>query len=81
MLATVDPSSLQAFLEAFGAIGTVVGGMSAYAGFLSLSNGDQASEIGEAMSVGAALAFPSGLLTACFVYIEVAGQFPGLYVL
>jgi hypothetical protein len=79
MLATVDSSSLEAFLQAFGAIGTVVGGLSAYAGFLSFCNGDEPGEIGEAMSVGAAIAFPPGVLTACFVYIEVAGRLPDLY--
>ena len=56
----------------------MVGGLSAYAGFLALCNGDAPGEIGEALSLGAAIAFPSGVLTACLVYIEVAGRFPDL---
>jgi hypothetical protein len=73
MLADVHPLSLEALLQAFAAIGTIVGGLSAYAGFLSLCNDDAPSEIGEAMSVGAAIAFPPGVFIACLVYIEVAG--------
>jgi hypothetical protein len=77
--AVIHAASMEAFLQAFAALGTVVGGIGAYAGFLSLLWGDEPSAIGEATTVGAAIGFLPGLVIAVLVFAEVAGQSQGIY--
>ncbi len=60
--------TLKALVDAFGALGSVVGAFTAFAAFLSFMFDDDAEQAAATATTAAGLGFLPGLLTAVSVY-------------
>lgn len=65
---------MNALLQAFAALGSVVGVISACAAFLAFVVGNDPDEIGGAAGVGLAIGFAPGVVAAVYVYQQIASQ-------
>lgn len=74
VLADVSFVSLQAMLQAVGALASILGAFSGYAAYRALLAGDSPDDIGRAVNVGLAVGFPPALVAAVCVYQQVATQ-------
>ncbi|HEY8809224.1 MAG TPA: hypothetical protein VIM28_04295 [Solirubrobacterales bacterium] len=65
---------LNAFLQAVGALASIVGGYSSYSAFLSLFFAESPDEIGLAVDLGLAISFLPALIASVYVYLALSGS-------
>jgi hypothetical protein len=73
VLAIVSSLTLDAFLQAVGALASIVAGYSAYTAFLALLIWDDPDEIGLAVDLGLAISFLPALIGSVYVYLAISG--------
>lgn len=65
---------LNAFLQAVGALASVVGGYSAYCAFIALFLAESSDDLGFAVDLGLAISFLPALIASIYIYLALSGS-------